>query len=199
LVPLGSRMKGSDGDVLSGSYRMRRILMVLSVLVSSYPLARKTKTIRGLPFHGNTMFWNFEETYISTCVDPPLCGNGILSGVDQAIKPKMKIKTKPALHASANIGLRAPVDGSIILGSCVRFPLQIAKERQEEAAAMAGCARGRQTSGRPNGLGGSARFKGTRQPSAQRPSVQEQHVRVGARLRLAEAISGVDAPLRTQC
>ena len=95
--------------------------MVLSVLVSSYPLARKTKTIRDLPFHGSTIFWVFEKTYISTCVDPPLCGSGILSGADQAMKPKMKIKTKPALHASANIGLRAPVDGSIILRSCVRF------------------------------------------------------------------------------
>ena len=77
LVPLGSRMKGSDGDVLSGSYRMRRIslmfgvfasLMVLSVLVSSYPLARKTKTIRDLPFHGSTIFWVFEKNvHLNMC------------------------------------------------------------------------------------------------------------------------------------
>lgn len=42
---------------------------------------------------------------------------------------------------------------------------------------------------------GLSTFKGTHQPSAQRPSVQEQHVRVGARLRLAKAIS----PSRRRC
>lgn len=54
--------------------------------------------------------------------------------------------------------------------------------------------RGRQA-GVPTGLGAQHILKGPRQPSAQRPSVQEQHVRVGARLRLAEAIN----PSRRRC
>ena len=49
-MPFGSRIKGSDGDVLNGSYRMRRIslmfgvlvsLKVLLVLVSSHLLAHR--------------------------------------------------------------------------------------------------------------------------------------------------------------
>lgn len=68
-------------------------------------------------------------TYISTCVEPLLCGKGIRSGVDQAMKPNMKRSTAPALHASANIGLRPAVDGSIMLA--IYYGIRIPKERQE--------------------------------------------------------------------
>lgn len=176
-------------------------LMVLLVLVSSYRLAGMTKSIRGRPFYDSIMIEFLGRTYISTCVEPPLCGNGILSGADQAMNPKMKINTKPALHASANIGLRAPVDGSIILWSYVRFPLQRAKERQEEAAAMAGCAKGWQTNRRPNGHGGLALLKGpiSRQPSGQACRSSMSVSGRDCAWRKPSALRGVDAQPKTRC
>lgn len=45
------------------------------------------------------------------------------------MKPNMKRSTAPALHASANIGLRPAVDGSIMLA--IYYGIRIPKERQE--------------------------------------------------------------------
>lgn len=53
------------------------------------------------------------DTYISTCVDS--WGNGMRGGLCQAMKPNRKIKTQQAAMARANSGLRAPVDGSIMV------------------------------------------------------------------------------------
>lgn len=100
-------------------------LKVLSVSVSSYRLARSENKQGSTNPKATRQNKYFSKTYISTCVDPELCGKGNLSGLDQAMNPKMKIKTKPALHANANMGLRAPVEGSIISRSCACFPLQI--------------------------------------------------------------------------
>lgn len=79
------------------------------------------------------------------------------------MKPNMKRSTAPALHASANIGLRPAVDGSIIVA--IYYGIRIPKERQEGIeAAEAGGARGRGSrrldgqSSHPTDLGGLSIF-----------------------------------------
>lgn len=62
------------------------------------------------------------------------------------MNPKMKIKAKPAVHASMNIGLRAPVDGSIILESRSGFLFEWQEsDRRRQRRQLGAQGGGRQT------------------------------------------------------
>jgi hypothetical protein len=74
-----------------------------------------------------------EQTYVSLMREGPLCekGWGNREGLCQAMSPKMKTITAPALTASVNSWLRPPADGSIIMAARVPYRLRMPKERQE--------------------------------------------------------------------
>ena len=52
--------------------------------------------------------------------DLKLCGMGMRDGLCQAMTPRMKTMAKPALAARASMGLRPPVEGSIIMAGQMR-------------------------------------------------------------------------------
>jgi hypothetical protein len=131
-------------------------------------------------------------TYVSD-----MCGglrvNGIVEGLCQAMMPKMKTITAPALTASANSGFRPPAAVSNIISLQIRNCVQEPEQRREgrPARCVQAC---REAAPQPKSGAQQfykAWFRQGRQPSAQHPS---SHLAV-ARLRLAlSALCGAWTP-----
>lgn len=141
-LPLGSRMKGSVGDAFSGAYNMRMISLIdndvfssvigLWITISRCSLGPReqpqcTRALRRLPSHVS----RDDQTYISW-FGVPVYVNGMREGLCQAINPKMKIKTHPALTESVNRGLRPPTDGIMTMSSGTARSKSRTKERRNE-------------------------------------------------------------------
>jgi hypothetical protein len=90
-------------------------------------------------------------------------------GLCQAMSPKMKTITAPALTASVNSWLRPPAEGSIIMAARVPYRLRMPKERQE-----GGQVRSDVWGTRGSKIRGPTTFKGWSKQGTQ-PSAQPSH------------------------